>query len=263
MRIDLLMAAEEMVPSRAKAKEMILSGAVYYDGVPVSKPSLDVAEKEKIEIRDNPLRRYVGRGGLKLEAALDTFGIKAEGCVCIDIGASSGGFTDCLLQRGAAFVYAVDSGRDQLHPRLLADPRVRSMEGCNARNLHAADFEPVPELAVMDVSFISQTLLYPALREVMTQGGVFISLIKPQFELDRASLGKGGIVKEERLRRRAIDRVALSAKEYGFIQHALIESPIVGGDGNIEYLAAFSLPPLIKKEGANEQDRFVAEHEEG
>lgn len=241
-----------MAVSRAKAKEMILSGAVYYDGLPVTKPSFDAAQKEKIELRDNPLQRYVGRGGLKLEAALDAFGISVAGVVAIDVGASSGGFTDCLLQRGASLVYAVDSGNGQLHPKLLADKRVRSMEGCNARYLRADDFDPSPSFAVMDVSFISQTLLYPALCGVMAGGGVLVSLIKPQFELDRASLGKGGIVKDERYRRRAVSRVTAEAETQGFHLKGLIESPIVGGDGNIEYLAAFSLLPTEEKEKRNE-----------
>ncbi len=252
MRIDVLMTEAGLAVSRAKAKEMILSGAVTYDGVPVTKPSLDVVQAEKIAVTETSLGRYVGRGGLKLEAALDAFGINVKGAVAIDVGASSGGFTDCLLQRGAAFVYAVDSGRDQLHPRLRSDFRVCSMEGCNARKLRASDLDRVPILAVMDVSFISQTLLYPALRDVMSQGGVLISLIKPQFELDRASLGKGGIVKNEKLRRRAVARVTDAAEDHGLRLLGVIDSPIAGGDGNIEYLAAFSLPPLEKQEGANE-----------
>lgn len=249
MRIDILMTEAGLAVSRAKAKEMILSGAVTYDGAIVTKPSLDVTQAERIAVTETSLGRYVGRGGLKLEAALDAFKIDVTGVVAIDVGASSGGFTDCLLQRGASFVYAVDSGSDQLHPRLLSDSRVCSMEGCNARNLRASDLDRVPVLAVMDVSFISQTLLYPALRDVMSRGGVFVSLIKPQFELDRASLGKGGIVKTEKLRQRAVRRVTDAAENYGFRLLGLIDSPIAGGDGNIEYLAAFSLPPIEKTGG--------------
>lgn len=252
MRIDLLMVELGLAASRTKAKEMLVSGAVFYDGRQVTKPSFEAANAALVEVKENPLQRYVGRGGLKLEAALDAFGVSANGLVAIDVGASSGGFTDCLLQHGASFVYAVDSGSGQLHPTLLGDRRVRSMEGCNARYLEADDFELVPTLAVMDVSFISQTLLYPALRRVMRKGGTFVSLIKPQFELDRASLGKGGIVKEEKTRRRAIDRVLAEAQAYGFVLRNVIESPIVGGDGNIEYLAAFSVPSAINEEGENE-----------
>lgn len=252
MRIDVLMVEANLTVSRAKAKEMLQSGVVYYNGQQVKKPSFEAADAALIEVKENPLQKYVGRGGLKLEAALDAFDVSAEGLVAIDVGASSGGFTDCLLQHGASFVYAVDSGSGQLHPRLSGDARVCNMEGCNARHLKAEDFGFVPTLAVMDVSFISQTLLYPALRRVMRNGGTLLSLIKPQFELDRASLGKGGIVKEEKLRRRAIDRVMAEAQACGFVFRGLIESPIQGGDGNIEYLAAFSVPPAIQKEGDNE-----------
>ncbi len=242
MRIDTWLTEEGYLPSRAKAKEMILNGAVYCDGIKVDKPSFTVKDGVKIEVRDDPLLRYVGRGGLKLEAALDAFSVSVTDKVAMDIGASSGGFTDCLLQRGAAFVYAVDSGNGQLHPKLGKDQRVCSMEGCNARYLQRKDFPTVPTLAVMDVSFISQTLLYPAIYHVMARGGTLISLIKPQFELDRAALGKGGIVKDEKKRAEAIKRVTESAEAIGFTLRGMITSPITGGDGNTEYLAAFDLP---------------------
>ncbi|MBO7171024.1 MAG: TlyA family RNA methyltransferase [Clostridia bacterium] len=248
MRIDILMVESGLAVSRAKAKEMILSGAVLCDGRQVTKASLDVSDAARISVTENPLQRYVGRGGLKLEAALDAFAVSVDGLVAIDVGASSGGFTDCLLQRGASFVYAVDSGSGQLHPKLASDARVRVMEGCNARYLEAEDFDPIPTLAVMDVSFISQTLLYPALRRVMRDGGEFLSLIKPQFELDRASLGKGGIVKEEKLRKRAVDRVVREAEACGLALRKIIKSPITGGDGNTEYLAEFSVPPITTEE---------------
>lgn len=243
MRIDKYMAENALAVSRAKAQEMLKSGAVTVDGVPVTKPSFEVLAGMTVSVTENPLQRYVGRGGLKLEAALDAFSLSPEGRVCLDVGASSGGFTHCLLSRGAAFVYAVDSGSGQLHPSLLADARVSSMEGCNARALTPAMLASVPTFAVMDVSFISQTLILPALRGVMTKGGVLVSLIKPQFELDRSALGKGGIVKNERLAARAVSRVLSEAEALGFALIGQIPSPILGGDGNKEFLAAFSLAP--------------------
>ncbi len=244
MRIDKYMAENGLAVSRAKAQEMLKSGAVFVDGVTVTKPSFEVLEGMTVEVTENPLQKYVGRGGLKLEAALDAFALSPQGQVAIDVGASSGGFTDCLLQRGASFVYAVDAGCGQLHPDLLADARVASMENCNARNLLPEMFPKTPTFAVMDVSFISQTLILPALRACMTEGGVLVSLVKPQFELGRAALGKGGIVKSEKLAATAVRRVADAAAVLGFRMTGHIPSPIRGGDGNLEFLAAFSLPPF-------------------
>lgn len=243
MRIDKYMAEQGLAVSRAKAQEMLRGGAVTVDGVPIEKPSFEVLDGMRVSVAENPLQRYVGRGGLKLEAALDAFSLSPAGCVCLDVGASSGGFTDCLLRRGAAFVYAVDSGSGQLHPSLLSDARVLSMEGCNARSLTPTMLGGTPTFTVMDVSFISQTLILPALRDVMTAGGTLVSLVKPQFELDRSALGKGGIVKNERLALRAVSRVLDAAAALGFSLIGQIPSPILGGDGNKEFLAAFSLSP--------------------
>ncbi len=240
MRLDLYLFEKGLAVSRAKAQEMIKGFAVLVNGKAESKPSKDVSDTDRVEVIENPLQRYVGRGGLKLEAALSAFRISVQGKVAIDIGASSGGFTDCLLQNGAALVYAVDSGSGQLHPSLACDPRVRNMENTNARYLSAQDFSPSPELAVMDVSFISQTLILPVLAQILSEGGVLVTLIKPQFELDRASLGKNGIVKNEKLRQRAVQRVTAAASELGFRQLGCTESVITGGDGNIEYIAAFA-----------------------
>ncbi len=246
MRIDRFMTETGLAVSRAKAQEMLKDGAVSVDGVTVFKPSFEVDEHMKVTVKENALQRYVGRGGLKLEAALDAFHLSPAGEVAIDVGASSGGFTDCLLQRGAAFVYAVDAGSGQLHPSLVADTRVLSMENCNARNLTPALFEKTPTFAVMDVSFISQTLILPALRETMTEGGVLVSLIKPQFELGRGALGKGGIVKNDRLAEKAVSFVCDFARGIGFTLQGYIKSPIRGGDGNLEFLAAFHLSPHDK-----------------
>lgn len=243
MRIDKYMAENGLAVSRAKAQEMLKTGAVFVDGTVIEKPSFELPDGASVTVAENPLQRYVGRGGLKLEAALDAFALSPEGQIAIDVGASSGGFTDCLLRRGAAFVYAVDSGSGQLHPSLAADVRVCSMENTNARNLDASMFEKMPTFAVMDVSFISQTLILPALSATMKDGGILVSLIKPQFELGRDALTKKGIVKSERLAGRAVTIVCESAKALGFRLLGSMPSPIHGGDGNLEFLTAFSLPP--------------------
>lgn len=248
MRIDKYMTDTALAVSRAKAQEMLRTGAVSVDGRPVTKPSFEVTGDMVVTVAENPLQKFVGRGGLKLDGALDTFGLSPEGRVAIDIGASSGGFTDCLLKRGAAYVYAVDSGHGQLHPDLLADARVCSMEGVNARYLTHEDFQRTPTFAVMDVSFISQTLILPAIAQLMREGGVLVSLVKPQFELGKSALGKGGIVKSEKLAREALTRVCAFAESLGFLCLDTMPSPIRGGDGNLEFLAAFSLPPIGKTE---------------
>ena len=237
MRLDVFLAERGLAPSRSRARTMIEAGDVSVNGTPVLRPSFAVEGDEDIKVTDS--LRYVGRGGLKLEAALEAFSLSPEGKVALDVGASSGGFTDCLLQHGASYVFAVDSGSGQLSPKLQADARVESRENCNARYLKQADFSPVPTLAVMDVSFISQTLIHPALADVLQDGGELITLIKPQFEAGRAAVGRGGIVKSEKDRTLAIERVVSSAEACGFKSRGVIPSPIRGGDGNIEFLAYF------------------------
>ena len=258
MRIDLYLVKEGYADSRTLAQKLIADGAVTVDGRPIRKPSEDISEgAHTVTVAATADTRYVGRGGLKLEAALEAFPVEVTGCVAADIGASTGGFTDCLLQKGAARVYAVDAGHGQLHPRLLADPRVRSAEGMNARNLLPADlcrveaewqathggadesFGGMVDGIVMDVSFISQTLLHPALSGILKDGGWMISLIKPQFELTKSALNKQGVVKQERDRKAAVEKVLVSARACGFESVAVIPSPIEGGDGNREFLAYF------------------------
>lgn len=254
MRADVYLVQGGYAPSRTLAQKLIDSRAVRIDGRVIEKPSEDVAEgTHEVEIKQTADTRYVGRGGLKMEAALAHFPLSVQGRIIADVGASTGGFTDCLLQNGAARVYAVDAGHGQLHPRLLADPRVRSAEGVNARYLDPRTIReieqthPAPDPAfdglvdgcVMDVSFISQTLILPALATVIRDGGFLVTLIKPQFELSGKALGKHGIVKREQDRRAAVDRVLASAAACGFACRGCIESPIEGGDGNREYLAYF------------------------
>ena len=237
MRIDVYLVEKGICESRNKASRLISEGKILLDGKSVGKPSQEVSCGEHtVEITER--ERFVGRGGLKIEAALEGFKIDVSGKKCIDVGASTGGFTDCLLQRGAAFVCAVDSGRGQLHPSLREDVRVTSIEGFNARELSADEFGYF-DIAVMDVSFISQTLIHSALTDVLGEGAVFISLIKPQFEAGKSALGKNGIVKAARDREAAIARVVESAELYGLGLAGVMRSPIEGGDGNREYLACF------------------------
>ena len=238
MRIDLYLAENELCRSRTEAKNLISEGNVKVDGKTVTKPSFDVLGDEKIEV-DRSTVRYVSRGGLKLEAALDEFSVNVTGALAIDVGASTGGFTDCLLQRGASHVIAVDSGDMQLNDILRGDERVTVMENFNARYMSLSDFEYSPSLAVMDVSFISATLIFPALSSVLSNGADFVCLVKPQFEVGKSGLGKGGIVKSEALRKEALNNVIASAAACGFSHVGTITSPILGGDGNVEYLTHF------------------------
>ena len=240
IRADLYLVNFGFAGSRESAKRSIEAGLVKIDGKQINKPSEKIDDSVEHDVIFQNSIPYVGRGGLKLEAALDAFKVEPCGKVCIDIGASTGGFTDCLLRRGAARVYAVDSGHGQLASELLADDRVISIEGMNARFL-SREIIPLPaDMIVMDVSFISQTLIIPRFNDFLTEGGIAITLIKPQFECGREAVGKGGIVKKPEHRLSAIRRVFASAREHGLYPQALIRSPIVGGDGNIEFLALFS-----------------------
>ncbi len=258
MRADLYLVQSGYADSRTLAQKLITDGAVTVDGRVLRKPAEDIPEgTHAVAVATTADTRYVGRGGLKLEAALAAFPVSVGGGVFADIGASTGGFTDCLLQNGAARVYAVDAGHGQLHPRLLADARVRSAEGMNARNLTPADlcrieaawrsghsaaaesFDGLVDGIVMDVSFISQTLLHPALATILRDGGFMIALVKPQFELTRSALNKQGIVKQEKDRKAALEKVLTSAAACGFEALSVIPSPIEGGDGNKEFLAYF------------------------
>lgn len=237
MRLDAYLASCAMTPSRSSAASLIKNGFVTVDGVPVTKCAFDVPANARVEILENDLQPYVGRGGVKLAHALDVFGVDVSGRRCADIGASTGGFTDCLLSRGASFVYAVDAGHGQLDKRLAADARVKNLEGVNARFLDVAIVDGMPvDLAVMDVSFISQTLLYPALAAITSPGAEIITLIKPQFEVGRAHIGKNGVVKDEKARAAAVKTVQNTAAACGFTVLGVTESPVKGGSGNTEYL---------------------------
>lgn len=235
MRIDTYLSEKGLAKSRSFAKTLVEDGYITVNGHKVTKPSFDVSEMDEIEVVGTPYN-YVSRGGLKLEGALDAFQISVAGLTAVDIGASSGGFTDCLLKRGALKVYAVDSGTGQLDASLVSDERVVNIENFNARNLTADDLSELCDIAVTDVSFISQTLIIPAVVKVLNRGGLFVSLIKPQFECGKQGLGKGGIVKSKKVMFEAVKKVIDCAEAYGLGCRGLISSPIFGGDGNTEFL---------------------------
>ena len=238
MRLDQYLYENGHCRSRSLGAKLIRAGFVYVDGRECQKPSTPVTSDSHVEIFDNSLARYVSRGGQKLEAALKEFGVDVRSAVCIDIGASTGGFTDCLLQHGAKTVYAVDSGTEQLHESLRSNECVVSMENTNARLLDESKV-PVSPVVVMDVSFISQSLLYPAVSKILARDGVFISLIKPQFEVGRENVGSGGIVRNEKKRLECIEKLRADAAKHGLVMEKHIPSPILGGDGNTEFLALF------------------------
>lgn len=236
MRADLFLYTNAYTDSRQQAQRLIKAGAVTVDGAVITKASENIDESVFHQVTISKEEKYVSRGGIKLEGALEEFGVRTEGTVCVDVGASTGGFTDCLLQRGAARVYALDSGKDQLHKKIADDPRVISKEGFNARYMSVDDLGETVDIAVMDVSFISQTMILPSLFSVIKDGGALVSLVKPQFEAGRAALGKNGIVKNARDRYSAVMRVLESAEAVGFSCKGFLRSPIKGGDGNEEYL---------------------------
>jgi 23S rRNA (cytidine1920-2'-O)/16S rRNA (cytidine1409-2'-O)-methyltransferase len=232
-RLDLLVVELGLADSREKARALILAGQVLVSGQKADKAGANVETGATIELLAQP--RYVGRGGLKLEAALDHFGIPATGKVCLDVGSSTGGFTDCLLQRGAARVYAIDVGTGQLDWKLRNDPRVIVQEQVNARYL-TRDQVPEPiALAVCDVSFISITMILPALAGLLAENAEMVILVKPQFELDRDQVGKGGIIRDPALHHQACQRVEQAVQRLGF-HTQIIPSPVLGAEGNQEFL---------------------------
>lgn len=235
-RADAALVARGLAASREKAQALIAAGLATVNGAPIAKPAQKVGEADALAVTGEA-HPYVGRGGLKLEKALAAFGVDPAGAVCMDIGASTGGFTDVLLRNGARRVYAIDVGTGQLDPRLAADPRVVSMEHTNARTLRREQFDEPPELAVMDVSFISIRLILPAACAVLGDGGRLISLVKPQFEAGRAAIGKRGIVSKPETHARVLRGIADFAPTLGWRVRALEVSPITGGDGNVEFLA--------------------------
>ena len=238
MRLDVFLTENGLTCSRTEAKSFILGGDVKVNEKPVLKCSYQVLDTDRVSVNKEN-KRFVSRGGLKLEWALKTFGVNPEGALALDVGASSGGFTDCLLQSGASFVAAVDSGSGQLADSLRADNRITVIENYNARYMKSSDLPFTPNLCVMDVSFISATHIIPAIYDCLAMGGDYILLVKPQFEVGRSGVGKGGIVRDDKLRKNALDKVIAFAEECGFMTVGKTTSPIEGGDGNIEYLVHF------------------------
>lgn len=237
MRLDVFLVTGGHAPSRESAKRLVEAGQVTVNGKVVTKPSSEIVGEPDVCV---VLPKYVGRGGEKMEAALRLFEVDPTGLRALDIGASTGGFTDCLLQHGAREVVALDAGIGQLHPKLRADGRVLNVEKYNARDLDVKDTGRV-DLAVLDVSFISQTLILPRIPAVLAKGGRLISLIKPQFEAGRGALNKQGVVRSPKDRSFAVSRVLDAARAVGLIPVGLAPSPILGGDGNEEFLALFCL----------------------
>jgi 23S rRNA (cytidine1920-2'-O)/16S rRNA (cytidine1409-2'-O)-methyltransferase len=232
-RLDQLLFERGLAPSREKAKALILAGQVKVNGQRSDKAGKEIEADAQIEVAAPP--PFVGRGGFKMAKALDHWAIDPTGWVCLDIGSSTGGFTDCLLQRGAARVYAFDVGTNQMDWKLRTDPRVILREGVNARNLQPDDVAERSQLAVCDVSFISVTIILPVLPPLLCEDGGLVILVKPQFEVGREQVGKGGIVRDGVLHQQAIDRVANAAIALGY-KIDVIDSPILGAEGNKEFL---------------------------
>jgi len=235
-RLDQLLVSRGLCESREQGKRLILAGEVFVEDQPVTKAGQLVKDDSAIRIKEPP--KFVSRGGFKLEGALDHFGISVEGSVCFDCGASTGGFTDCMLQRGAAKVFAFDVGTNQLVWKLRSDPRVISRENYNVRHLKAEDVGELVDLIVADVSFISLTLVLPPAFAILKPGGQAVVLIKPQFELSRDEVGKGGIVRDPEAHKKACLKIETFVKTQLDLEWAgLMESPIQGTDGNREFLA--------------------------
>tara|TARA_R110000850_G_scaffold55160_7_gene130731 strand:- start:1126 stop:1896 length:771 start_codon:yes stop_codon:yes gene_type:complete len=236
-RLDQALHRRGMCDSREMAKRLILAGEVRVEGIDgLLKPGQKVADDAEIVIKNRP--KFVSRGGLKIEKALDEFEVDVKGKVVLDAGASTGGFTDCVLQRGAAKVFAYDVGKNQLAWKIRSHERVVSREGFNIRHMVPSDIDEMVDLVVIDVSFISLTLILPPVFEVLKPDGAVICLIKPQFELKRDQIGKGGIVRDPDLHEEAVDKIRRFVEgDLGKSWHGLTQSPISGTDGNIEFLA--------------------------
>lgn len=240
-RLDLLLVKRGLAESREKAQRQILAGVVRVRGQVQTKPGHTFADDADIEI-EKP-ERFVGRGGDKLEGAFAAFGLDVTGAVCADIGASTGGFTDCMLQHGARRVYAVDVGRTQLHERIRTDPRVTVMDNTNARNLDPKRFDEAPVFAAVDVSFISLTKVLPAITRVLATPAELVTLIKPQFEAGREQVEKGGVVRDPDVREAVVQGVRqFGEQKLGLLWRGVCDSPLRGPAGNTEFLAHWSKP---------------------
>ena len=241
-RLDVLLVKRNLAESREKAKALIMSGIVYVNGQKEDKAGTTFEETAPIEVRGSTLK-YVSRGGLKLEKAMDRFGVRLDGKICMDVGASTGGFTDCMLQNGAVKVYSVDVGHGQLAWKLRNDERVVCMEKTNIRYVTPEDIDDVLDFASVDVSFISLTKILEPARNLLRDGGQMVCLIKPQFEAGREKVGKKGVVRDPAVHKEVIEKVIAFAKEQYLQPLALDFSPIKGPEGNIEYLLYLQKKP--------------------
>ena len=262
VRLDVLLVSRGLAESREKAKAVIMEGKVFVKGQREDKAGAMFDEAAPIEIHGQKLR-YVSRGGLKLEKAVEHFDLKLEGKVCMDVGSSTGGFTDCMLQNGAAKVYAVDVGTNQLDWKLRSDPRVVCMEKTNIRYLLPEQLDEKPEFASIDVAFISLTKVLRPVRELLTPDGQVAALIKPQFEAGREKVGKKGVVREKSTHLEVIRQVLTFAWTAGFDILALVFSPIKGPEGNIEYLAWLQKTDRPEKEEVPSWEEVRAQLPEG
>jgi 23S rRNA (cytidine1920-2'-O)/16S rRNA (cytidine1409-2'-O)-methyltransferase len=237
-RLDQMLVERGLAESRAKAQRLILAGAVQADGQPAGKPGQEFPASVVLTVA--AAERFVGRGGEKLEKAFEVFALDVRDKVCLDVGASTGGFTDCLLQHGAAKVFAVDVGKGQLHWKLRQDPRVVMMEQVNARYLKPGDLDAAPAFAAVDVSFISLTKVLPAVNTILCRGATLVTLIKPQFEAGRKEVCRGGVVRDAAVHERVVAKIReFGETELGLIWQGVCESPIRGPAGNIEFLVCF------------------------
>ena len=243
-RIDLLLVKKGLAPTRTRARTLIMAGVVFVDSTRVDKAGTIVKEDAEILVKDSTLG-YVSRGGIKLEAALKEFKIDVRDKIVLDIGASTGGFTDCLLKHGAKKVYAVDVGYGQLDWKLRQDPRVVVMERINARYLKPEDIGELVDISTIDISFISLTKVIPPVSKILKPNGILIALIKPQFEVGRGEVRNGGIVRDENKHSEVINKITNFLEELNFKVISVIPSPILGADGNKEFLLAGVFhPPL-------------------
>ncbi len=253
-RLDVLLTQRALAGSRSRARAMIMAGEVLVDGQRVDKPGTQVANTSTIILKEKP--RYVSRGGDKLGAALDAFPLSIDNCICADVGASTGGFTDCLLQHGASRVYAIDVGYGQLDWRLRQDNRVVVMERTNARHLLRLP-EPI-DIAVIDVSFISLRIILPVVRNWLKARAVVVALVKPQFEAGRQAVGKGGVVRDPQVHRRVLLRVLAAALEEGFSIAGLLRSPLLGPAGNVEFLCWLKSSHTKAERQAEDLEKLVS-----
>jgi 23S rRNA (cytidine1920-2'-O)/16S rRNA (cytidine1409-2'-O)-methyltransferase len=241
VRLDQLLVERGLAATRAEALRLVLAGRVRVDGAAADKPGRLC--RADVQVTVTAVSPFVGRGGEKLTAALERFGVNPAGRVCLDVGASTGGFTDCLLQRGARRVYAVDVGHGQLHPRIAGDARVTALEGVNARNLTPARLDEPPTLATVDVSFISLEKVIPAVAACLSGGAEIVALAKPQFEVGRGRVGKGGVVRDAAGHREVLRRLAAFATPHGLGVHGIVASPLRGARGNREFFLLLAEGP--------------------